>query len=104
MNHWMPATGIPTKLPVARLEPAVGVMPRRAPPAKLRQVEECPSCPEYQIHNPCRVRDRQQVLCLPPGKSDIHSPAPGVYFIREQSVFGSQHSGRSSVRKVVVTR
>jgi hypothetical protein len=94
VNHWMPATGIPTKLPVARLEPAVGVMPRRAPPAKLRQVEECPSCPEYQIHNPCRVRDRQQVLCLPPGKSDIHSPAPGVHFVRS-AVLGEHQQSHS---------
>jgi hypothetical protein len=34
------------------------------------------------------------------------NPGPGVYFVREQSAFSSQYSGRSavSVRKVVVQR
>ena len=92
MNHGMPATGIRTNLPVACLRTAAGAMLRQARPTGLRGGETWPSCPEYQTHNPSSVRDRPQVLYLPPGKSDIHSPAPGAYFVRPAVLGGHQQS------------
>jgi hypothetical protein len=55
----------------------------------------------------------RKVMALRPGANDVRALAPGVYFVRQQSVVSSQHSGPSavggerfavSVRKVVVTR
>jgi YVTN family beta-propeller protein len=53
----------------------------------------------------------RKVLSLRPGANDVRALAPGVYFVREQSVVSSQHSGTENgvrctvhVRKVVVTR
>jgi hypothetical protein len=46
----------------------------------------------------------RRVLALSPGPNDVSRLAPGVYFVREQSAFSSQHSGPSSVRKVILTR
>ena len=45
----------------------------------------------------------RQVLDLRPGPNDVRHLAPGVYFVREQSAFSSQHTA-TNVRKVVVTR
>jgi hypothetical protein len=46
----------------------------------------------------------RKVLDLRPGPNDVWTLAPGVYFIREQSIVSSQHSGSPSVRKVVITQ
>jgi YVTN family beta-propeller protein len=45
----------------------------------------------------------RKVLDLSPGANDVSGISPGVYFIREQSVVSSQHSGSPNVRKVVLT-
>jgi len=65
VSCWVPATGIRTKLPLARLKPAVGPMFRQAP-SKLRQGEKRPSYSIYQTDNPSEVLDRQQVIDLRP--------------------------------------
>jgi hypothetical protein len=43
---------------------------------------------------------------LQAGANDVRHLAPGVYFVREQSAFSSQHSGldASRVTKVIITR
>jgi len=46
----------------------------------------------------------RNALNLHPGPNDVSRLSPGVYFVREQSVASSQHSGRSAVTKVVITR
>jgi hypothetical protein len=46
----------------------------------------------------------RQVMALHLGPNDVRALAPGVYFVREQSAVSSQHSGTSSVRRIVVTR
>jgi hypothetical protein len=79
VNHRVSARGIQTELPVARLKPAVGEISRQAPP-KLRGLDECPSCPEYQTNNPGRVRNRQQVN-LRPGANGVSWLSPSVYFV-----------------------
>ena len=66
MSRCVPATGILTELPLARLKPAVGEMCRQAPP-KPRAGEKRSSRPEYQMENPGKARDRQQVTELQPG-------------------------------------
>jgi hypothetical protein len=98
VNHWMPATGILTKLPVACLKPAAGAMLRQAPPTKPRAGEKRPSRSEYQTHNPGRARDRQQVPCLPSGKRELHFPAPGVFFVRS-AVLGEHQQSHSRKAK-----
>ena len=101
MSCWVPATGIRTKLPLARLKPAVGEESRQAPP-KPRAGDKRPSCSDFQIHNPGKVRERQQMIGL----------RLGVHFVStkwqmEQGLEGSAiglAGYASSVRKVVVTR
>jgi len=44
----------------------------------------------------------RQVAELRPGPNDVSRLSPGVYFVRQQSVASSQHSGRSAVTKVVI--
>jgi hypothetical protein len=48
----------------------------------------------------------RKVLDLRPGANDVSRLSPGVYFVREQSVVSSQHSGLSApaIRKVVLTK
>jgi hypothetical protein len=46
----------------------------------------------------------RKVLPLKPGANDVSRLSPGVYFVREQSVVSSQHSGSTGVTKVIVTR
>jgi len=55
----------------------------------------------------------RRVMALKAGANDVSGLSPGVYFLREQSVVSSQHSGTSavggrrlavSVRKVIITR
>jgi len=46
----------------------------------------------------------RKVMGLQPGANDVNRLSPGVYFVRQQSTFSSQHSGASSVFKVVVAR
>jgi len=46
----------------------------------------------------------RNVLDLRPGANDVSRLSPGVYFVREQSVVSSQHSGSSPVTKVVKLR
>ena len=47
----------------------------------------------------------RKVMALHPGANDVRALAPGVYFVREQSVVSSQHSGPSAggCQKVVLT-
>ena len=63
MSCWVPTTGIRTRLPLARLRPAVGEQSGQAP-LRLRRSHACPSCPEFQTHNPSKVRDGLQVIDL----------------------------------------
>jgi YVTN family beta-propeller protein len=46
----------------------------------------------------------RRVAVLRVGSNDVRWLAPGVYFVKEQSAFSSQHSGRSGVTKVIVAR
>jgi hypothetical protein len=46
----------------------------------------------------------RKAMDLVPGPNDVRQLAPGVYFVREQSVVSNQYSGPSSVRKLVVQR
>jgi hypothetical protein len=48
----------------------------------------------------------RKVLDLHPGANDVSGLSPGVYFVREQSAFSSQHSEPSAVgvRKVLILR
>jgi hypothetical protein len=66
MSHGMPATGIRIGPPLARLKPAVGQKPGQALPT-LRGLGERPGCPQFQIDNSGKVRNRRQALGLRPG-------------------------------------
>jgi len=46
----------------------------------------------------------RRVLDLHPGANDVRALAPGVYFIKEQSVVSRQQTGTASVTKVVLAR
>jgi YVTN family beta-propeller protein len=46
----------------------------------------------------------RKVLDLHPGANDVRALAPGVYFIKDQSVVSRQQTGTGSVNKVVITR
>ena len=58
----------------------------------------------FTIHTSLFDMTGRQVMVLHPGTNDVRALAPGVYFVREQSAFSSQHSGSTGVRKVVVQR
>jgi len=45
----------------------------------------------------------RKVLNLVPGENDVRQLAPGVYFVRKQTAFSSQHTA-TRVRKVIVAR
>ena len=63
MNCRVPAKGILTELPLARLRPAVGEMSRQAQ-RKPRGLEKCAGCPEPRTHNTRDAQVRQQVVGL----------------------------------------
>jgi hypothetical protein len=71
----------------------------------IRGVLRLPLSP-FTVHASLFDVTGRKVMALHPGPNDVSRIAPGVYFVKEQSAFSSQHSGRSavSVRKVVVQR
>ena len=92
MSRRVPATGILTELPLARLKPAVGEMSRQAPP-KPRGLFECPGSSEFHNHNPNKARDRRQV-------ADPRAVIPGASHVVRSGL--SAVSGKPpGVRKVI---
>lgn len=96
---------------LARGVDIVGV--ERTPNAEVRTLNAGPSIvrgvlllpvSHFSIRSSLFDQSGRKVMELAPGPNDVSGLAPGVYFVREQSAFSSQHSGPSAVRKAVVTR
>jgi hypothetical protein len=74
-------------------------------PTIVRGVLFMPVSP-FTIHYSLFDRTGRRVMTLVPGPNDVSGLSPGVYFVRGQSAFSSQHSKPSAVgcRKVVIQR
>jgi hypothetical protein len=89
----------------AVLEPQMTSSPRSTTPTVVRGVLSLPRSLHPSLVSVLLDISGRRVMSLLPGPNDVRHLAPGVYFVREQSVFSSQHSGRdvSRVTKVIVT-
>jgi hypothetical protein len=91
-----PAPGTEETMNEERGTPNVG-------PTIVRGVLRLPVSP-FSTHTTLFDVTGRKVMSLVPGPNDVMSLALGVYFVREQSAFSSQHSGASNVHKVVIAR
>jgi len=57
---------------------------------------------DFTLHYSLFSLSGQKLLDLSPGANDVHSLAPGVYFVMEYSVVSSQYSGPPAVTKVIL--